>query len=241
MIDFKNTSLQISIPKAYSNSLGRQIIESTVGGKFMNDKNEMFVDVLKDINLTIRDGDRIGLLGHNGAGKTSLLKIIAGIIEPTSGEIEVRGNVVSLLNTSAGINMDFSGFDNIYMRLYLMGKKKSEIDKVIDEIINFSELGKYIYLPMKTYSSGMYTRLIFSINTVFDAEILLMDEFIGLADKTFIKKTETRINQMIKKTNNLVLATHSKELIKKFCNRVLILAAGSNVFYGDTEVGLKLY
>ena len=137
--------------------------------------------------------------------------------------------------------MDFSGFDNIYMRLYLMGKKKSEIDKVIDEIINFSELGKYIYLPMKTYSSGMYTRLIFSINTVFDAEILLMDEFIGLADKTFIKKTETRINQMIKKTNNLVLATHSKELIKKFCNRVLILAAGSNVFYGDTEVGLKLY
>ena len=112
---------------------------------------------------------------------------------------------------------------------------------MIDEIIDFSELGRYIHLPMKTYSSGMYTRLIFSINTVFDAEILLMDEFIGLADKAFIKKTETRINQMIKKTNNLVLATHSKELIKKFCNRVLILAAGSNVFYGRTDVGLKLY
>lgn len=241
MINFKDINLQISIPKAYSNSFGRQIIESTVGGKFIDIKNEMSVDVLKDINITIRDGDRIGLLGHNGAGKTSLLKIIAGIIEPSSGEIEVSGNVVSLLNTSAGINMDFSGFDNIYMRLYLMGKKKSEIDKVIDEIIDFSELGRYIHLPMKTYSSGMYTRLIFSINTVFDAEILLMDEFIGLADKAFIKKTETRINQMIKKTNNLVLATHSKELIKKFCNRVLILAAGSNVFYGRTDVGLKLY
>ena len=240
MINFKDINLQISIPKAYSNSFGRQIIESTVGGKFIDIKNEMSVDVLKDINITIRDGDRIGLLGHNGAGKTSLLKIIAGIIEPSSGEIEVSGNVVSLLNTSAGINMDFSGFDNIYMRLYLMGKKKSEIDKVIDEIIDFSELGRYIHLPMKTYSSGMYTRLIFSINTVFDAEILLMDEFIGLADKAFIKKTETRINQMIKKTNNLVLATHSKELIKKFCNRVLILAAGSNVFYGRTDVGLKL-
>ena len=241
MINFKDINLQISIPKAYSNSFGRQIIESTVGGKFIDIKNEMSVDVLKDINITIRDGDRIGLLGHNGAGKTSLLKIIAGIIEPSSGEIEVSGNVVSLLNTSAGINMDFSGFDNIYMRLYLMGKKKSEIDKVIDEIIDFSELGRYIHLPMKTYSSGMYTRLIFSINTVFDAEILLMDEFIGLADKAFIKKTETRINQMIKKTNYLVLATHSKELIKKFCNRVLILAAGSNVFYGRTDVGLKLY
>ena len=199
MINFKDINLQISIPKAYSNSFGRQIIESTVGGKFIDIKNEMSVDVLKDINITIRDGDRIGLLGHNGAGKTSLLKIIAGIIEPSSGEIEVSGNVVSLLNTSAGINMDFSGFDNIYMRLYLMGKKKSEIDKVIDEIIDFSELGRYIHLPMKTYSSGMYTRLIFSINTVFDAEILLMDEFIGLADKAFIKKTETRINQMIKK------------------------------------------
>ena len=121
MINFKDINLQISIPKAYSNSFGRQIIESTVGGKFIDIKNEMSVDVLKDINITIRDGDRIGLLGHNGAGKTSLLKIIAGIIEPSSGEIEVSGNVVSLLNTSAGINMDFSGLDNIYMRLYLMG------------------------------------------------------------------------------------------------------------------------
>ena len=241
MINFENTSLQIAIPDVYSHSFGREIIESTIGGKFVTNKNQTLVDVLKNINLNMRDGDRIGLLGHNGAGKTSLLKIIAGIIEPTSGSIQVNGKVVSLINSTAGINMDYSGFDNIYMRLYLMGKKKSEIDAVIKEIIDFSELGKYIYMPIKTYSSGMYTRLIFSINTVFDAEILLMDEFIGLADKNFIKKTEHRINKIIKNTKNLVLASHSKELIKKFCNRVLILSSGTNVFYGRTDVGLRIY
>jgi lipopolysaccharide transport system ATP-binding protein len=241
MINFENLSLQIAVPKVYSDSFGREIIESTIGGKFANHNKQTSINILNNINLNIRDGDRVGLLGHNGAGKTSLLKIIAGIIEPTSGSVQVNGKVVSLLNSNSGINMDYSGYDNIYMRLYLMGKKKNEIDGVIKKIIDFSELGEFIHMPIKTYSSGMYTRLIFSINTFFNAEILLMDEFIGLADKNFIKKGEKKINEIIKNSNNLVLATHSKELIKRFCNRVIILSAGTNVFYGATKVGLEIY
>ena len=169
MINFENLSLQITVPKVYSDSFGREIIERTIGGKFENHKKQTSVKILNNINLNIRDGDRIGLLGHNGAGKTSLLKIIAGIIEPTSGSVQVKGKVVSLLNSNSGINMDYSGYDNIYMRLYLMGKKKKEIDGVIKDIIDFSELGEFIHMPIKTYSSGMYTRLIFSINTFFNA------------------------------------------------------------------------
>lgn len=168
----------------------------------------------------------MGLSGHNGSGKSTLLRVLAGVYEPTSGSIDVRGRIASLLDISIGMDGESSGIENIYLRGILLGLSKKEIQRKVDEIVDFSELGDFIDLPIRTYSSGMWMRLAFSIATSIDADILLMDEWLSVGDADFVKKAEERLRHIVKKTPIIVIASHSLEVLNEVCNRRITLEGG---------------
>ena len=146
------------------------------------------MNALQNINIKLNEGDKIGLVGHNGSGKTSMLRLMAGILEPTTGKVLRKGKISCLINPSAGLNPEATGLENIYLRSYLLGMKENEIKNKIDQIIEFADLGKFIDLPVRTYSSGMVSRLSYSISTAIETDILLVDEGIGAGDANFTKK-----------------------------------------------------
>lgn len=236
MIKFNNLSVQFQIPNFDSNYLVNNFFNLIRHNKI---SQEHFL-ALSDINIKIDDGDRVGIYGHNGSGKSTLLRVVAGVITPTKGNVNINGKVSSLININSGIYFDGTGIENIYFRATLMGIPKKEIKKKINEISEFCDIGEFINYPIKTYSSGMLMRLLFSIVVAFDHEIIIMDEFISTGDAAFLHKANQKIHQVINKSNNFIFASHSLDLISKFCNRMIILAGGKIVFYGKTEVGVNL-
>ena len=187
------------------------------------------------MNFTLSEGDRLGLMGHNGSGKSTLLRVLAGVYEPTSGYLDVRGRIASLLDISVGMDPEASGIENIYLRGLLLGLGKEEIRQKIEEIVDFSELGDFIDLPVRTYSSGMSMRLAFSIATCVEADILLMDEWLSVGDADFVKKAEERLKSLVRKTPILVMASHSPEVIREVCTRVIRLEGGRVALEGKPE------
>ena len=210
-----------------SRSLKKTLVRAATGGRIAKDSHGITIRAIDGVSFSIDHGDKVGLMGHNGAGKSTLLRAIAGVYAPTSGTLQTRGSIVSLLDLSLGMDAEFSGYDNILIRCILMGIPKLEVKKKIDDIIEFSELGDYIKMPMRTYSSGMHLRLAFSVCTAFPADIVLMDEWLAVGDKNFSKKAEDRLIEFIKKSSILVLASHSAEQVKKICNRLLMMDHGS--------------
>ena len=196
---------------------------------------------LKNLNFTASEGDRIGVIGHNGAGKTTFLKLLAGIYAPHSGDIEIKGKLTSLLNINLGINDELTGLENIQIRGLLMGLSKKDISIKLEEIVKFTELDNYIDLPVKTYSAGMRIRLAFSVCTAFDPEILIMDEWLSAGDEKFQLKANSRLSQMMDKSKILILASHNLELIKKNCTRVIQINNGSVVADTNVEIGIIKY
>ncbi|RYE72441.1 MAG: ABC transporter ATP-binding protein, partial [Oxalobacteraceae bacterium] len=184
------------------------------------------VQALSDINLELRAGDRLGIIGHNGAGKSTLLRLLAGVYDPTSGEYARSGTVASLIDPSMGIEKDASGVENIMLRGLTMGLNRRQIEAMTPEVCEFSGLGDYVHMPVRTYSTGMVMRLAFAICTSVPADILLMDEWLSVGDADFSAKAETRMRQMVAKSGILVLASHSPKLIAKECNRVMALSHG---------------
>ena len=166
-------------------------------------------------------------MGNNGAGKSTLLKVLAGVYAPTRGRVKMEGTLVSLLDLRLGMDEEFTGYENIFIRCILMGIPKSVINKHLADIIEFSELGDYIKMPMRTYSTGMHLRLAFSICTAFPADIVLMDEWLAVGDADFSRKAEDRLMEFIKQSSILVLASHSKQQVKKICDRVILMDHGS--------------
>lgn len=199
------------------------------------------IRALDNINLTIRHGDRLGIIGHNGAGKSTLLRVLAGIYEPTSGRMEVNGRVSPLFITAPGLELDDTGYDNIVTCGLLLGMSRAEIAAKIDDIQNFAELGDYISLPVRTYSTGMIVRLGFAIATAIDPDILLLDEGLGAGDARFAKRAEQRVKALISRASSMVLASHSTELIRRMCNRVILLHHGRLVSDGAPEEVFKKY
>jgi len=197
--------------------------------------------VLKDISFSVEAGEIVGLIGVNGAGKSTLMKLVAGITYPTSGEISVNGRVGSLINLSAGFNSDYTGRKNIYYKGTIMGMSKSEIDNIIDEIEDFVELGEYFDRPLRMYSSGMAARLGFALAVYIKPEILIIDEVLAVGDKIFQKKSREKVIEMFRQGKSVLFSSHSDDLIRQFCNRVIYLKEGAIVFDGDVEEGLKLY
>jgi ABC-2 type transport system ATP-binding protein len=196
---------------------------------------------LKNISFMINKGDRLGILGLNGAGKSTLLKIIAGVLKASEGELQVKGKIVPLLELGAGFDGQYTGVENIYLYGAVLGYPKEFINEKYDEIVEFSELGDFINVPVKNYSSGMKARLGFSIATIMDPEILILDEVLSVGDAKFRKKSEKRILDMFEKGVTVLFVSHSLEQIRRICSRVIILDKGILVADGPVEEICNLY
>jgi ABC-type polysaccharide/polyol phosphate transport system ATPase subunit len=199
------------------------------------------VAALQNVNLRIAKGETVGMVGRNGAGKTSLLRVLAGIIPLQRGAAACGGRTVALLELAAGFSRDFSGRENVYLQGALYGLSKAELDERIDQIIAFSELGEFIEVPVKTYSWGMLLRLGFSIAAHLDADVLLIDEVLAVGDEGFQRKCLRRISEQIAAGTTIVLVSHDPGAIERVCERVVVLEAGEVVFDGPTAEGLLHY
>jgi ABC-type polysaccharide/polyol phosphate transport system ATPase subunit len=221
----------------------KALLQAAVGGLVgrSQDSGRVVLRALQEVTLDIPSGQRVALIGHNGAGKTTLLRAIAGIYGPTGGAISVTGAAVPLFDISLGIDAEATGYENILLRGLLMGLTRADIERKVEDIAEFSELGDYLHLPVRTYSSGMMLRLLFSIVTSVDAKILLMDEWLGAGDQEFIAKADRRMQDIIDRSHILMLASHNVELLQKLCNRGVVLQAGRLVFDGPVEQAIDYY
>lgn len=235
LISLKNVSVNFPIYGAGAASFKKTLAASVTGGRFGKETGVNVVQALSNIDLELNSGDRLGLIGHNGAGKSTLLRALAGVYEPSSGEFIRQGTVSSLIDPSLGIEADATGIENIMLRGLVMGMSKKQIDTLTPEICEFSGLGEYVNMPVRTYSTGMLMRLAFSISTSVQADILLMDEWLSVGDAEFTHKAEQRMKDVVAKSGILVLASHSPELIAKECNRVIHLEHGRIVSQSVTE------
>ena len=190
---------------------------------------------LKDISFTVEKGDRVGVLGFNGAGKSTLLKVIAGVLKPTEGSVKVSGVIAPMLELGAGFDMNYSGKENIYLYGATMGYSRKFIEEKYDEIVEFSELGDFINVPVKNYSSGMRARLGFAIATAVEPEILILDEVLSVGDAKFRKKSEAKIRSMFDKGITVLFVSHSVEQVMNICNKAIILDHGKLVAQGEVK------
>lgn len=241
-VEFRNVCVDFPIYNANGRSLKNRLFQVATGGQIgANQQGLVVVRALENLSFTLRDGERVGLLGHNGAGKTTLLRVLSGVYEPSSGSARIEGEVGSLIAISLGIDPEATGRENIYLRGGMLGISRAEINRQIDDIIEFSELGNFIDLPVRTYSSGMHLRLAFAVSTILRPDILLMDEWLSVGDESFKHKAEKRMKELVQATNILVIASHSRDLILHTCNRVIWLDHGRIRMDGDPIVVTKAY
>lgn len=239
LIEVKNVSLD------YKLNLGGRSLRERLVSKFANDKFSQrdisCVNALNDISFNLKHGDRLAIFGHNGAGKSTLLKLLAGLFYPDKGVVKTYGAVHSILTLGAGADQDLTGRENISRICTLYGLNKKKQQAVCDDVISFSELGAAIDRPLKTYSDGMKVRLLFSIYTSFEADILILDEAIGAGDVSFIEKAKRRTNEFYERSGAVIIATHSTELARSFCNRGMVLKRGHKEYEGDIESAISFY
>ena len=208
-------------------SLKNTFLRAATGGVLERDSSQrVVIRALKNISFSFKSGDRIGILGHNGSGKSTLLRVIAGAYEPTQGSIRVKGKITSMLSITVGMDPESTGYENIYQRGIIIGLRPSEINALTASIAKFSELGDFLHMPLRTYSSGMSMRLAFAISTSVPADIILMDEWMNVGDASFFEKAEERLLHIIKSSNILFLASHDENLVRKHCNVILNLNHG---------------
>ena len=241
-LKLENVSVSFPIYQGGSRSLKKSLIFRGTGGQLANDASDRIsVEALRDVSLQLIPGDRVALIGANGAGKTTLLRVMAGIYEPVSGSVKVRGRISPMFDIGLGIDNELSGYDNILLRGQILGLTAEEIRSRLTDIIAFTELGDYIGLPVRTYSSGMLTRLTFAIATSFAPEILLMDELIVAGDVAFMSKAEHRISSFVTQASILVLASHSSEICVQWCNKAIWMEKGRVKAIGDVKEILSAY
>jgi len=216
--------------------------ELSIGGHIsQNNSGKVIITALDDLSFSIKDGDRLGLLGHNGAGKSTLLKVMAKIYEPTSGSINVNGRISPMFNLSDGMDQESTGLENIWLRGRVLGISKDEINSSIDSIASFTDLGEYLHMPIRTYSSGMLVRLSFAIATAVQPDILIMDEMIGAGDATFTKQANERLQGFVEKAGLMVVATHSLDIVRNWCNVAMVLHHGKLMLMDSVENSIKEY
>jgi ABC-type polysaccharide/polyol phosphate transport system ATPase subunit len=220
----------------------RKLAYNRLGGNIQKTTSKhVCVRALDNVSFSLQEGDRLGLIGHNGAGKTTLLNVLSGIYLPHIGRVETIGKVTPLFNVSLGLDIDETGYENIFTIGMYYGLSKQAIHAKKDEIIEFSELGDYIYLPARTYSSGMLLRLSFAIVTSLDPDILIMDEGIGVGDASFAKRAAEKLQQFYNKIGIIIIASHSDDLIKRMCNKALLLEHGKMIKLGSVDEVMDVY
>jgi lipopolysaccharide transport system ATP-binding protein len=218
-IVLENCSLDLPVYGVGNRSLKQMVMATATGGRIASDSRKVtVVNALSGINLRIHAGDRVGLVGHNGAGKTTLLRMLAGVFEPSTGQLQVEGSVTSLIDVTLGMDHEATGYDNILLRGLILGLTRKKIKQITPDIEAFSELGDYLSMPVRAYSSGMVLRLAFSIVTCVNPDILLMDEWLSVGDVDFVSKAEDRLLQMVSKASILVIASHNAKILSKLCN-----------------------
>jgi ABC-2 type transport system ATP-binding protein len=206
-----------------------------VGGRVIDDHGISIVRALSDVSFHLKEGDRLALVGHNGAGKTTLLRTLAGIYRPTLGTVSVKGRCLTMFDISLGADEDATGYENIMLRGLVMGLKAPEIEARMEQIAEFSELGAYLDLPVRTYSSGMIMRLMFSISTAIEGDIIMMDEWLAVGDAAFAQKADQRLKEVLGKIGILVIASHNIHLMANICTHALHIESGRVLAYGSAS------
>ncbi len=206
-----------------------------------HDNNILEFDALKRVNFSLRGGDRLGIVGLNGAGKSTLLKMIVGIYPPQSGHVHVNGKITPMIELGTGFDLELSGRENIYLNGSLIGRSFRQMRDLEKAIIDFSELGEMIDMPVKYYSSGMHGRLAFSIGAIVDPEILLLDEIFAAGDAHFVQKASTRLQELFNNSQIVILVSHELEQIRSICNQVMVMHKGQIVNYGAPEEMIDYY
>ncbi len=231
-----NVSMKFNLSSEKVDSLKEYIIKAL--------KREISYDefwALKNVSFSINKGDRLGILGLNGAGKSTLLKVVAGVFKPTEGSITKKGRIVPLLELGAGFDMQYTGKENIFLYGSVLGFSRKYLESKYDEIVEFSELGRFIDVPLKNYSSGMKSKLGFSIATIAEPDILILDEVLSVGDAKFRKKSEAKIMQMMSEGTTVLFVSHSLEQVKRICNKAIILDKGKLIANGLVEDVAPVY
>lgn len=236
VIELKNVGIKFNLSKEKVDSFKEYVIK-LIKKELMY--NEFWA--LKNITFSIEKGERLGVFGLNGAGKSTLLKVISGVFKPSEGTITHKGVIAPLLELGAGFDMQYTGAENIFLYGSVLGYSKKYLQEKFDEIVEFSELGKFIDVPLKNYSSGMRARLGFSIATIADPDILILDEVLSVGDAKFRKKSEAKIMEMFKRGVTVIFVSHSLEQVQRLCDKAIILQKGTIVAEGDVDSVADIY
>lgn len=241
-IELRNVRVDLPVYNTNVRSLRKVLMKATVGGALLqSSQSNVFVRALTDVSFKIEDGDRVGIIGGNGAGKTTLLKVIAGVLSPTSGTVAVRGTVSAALNIGLGIDMEISGRENIFLMGYYRGLTRKEIEASIEEIIACADLGNFMNLPVNTYSAGMMGRLTFAVATAFNADVLLMDEWLLAGDAAFMENAFARTVKLVESARIVILATHNMAAVREYCNKAIYMAGGQVIASGEAHEVVAQY
>jgi ABC-2 type transport system ATP-binding protein len=240
-IFLKNVGVDIPIFDVREASLKKALLGRTIGGRFARSGSYLTVNALKNIDFEAHDGDRIALVGDNGAGKSTFLRVVSHVYPPTSGTVHVVGKVSPMFDTTLGMNMDATGMENIQISGTIWGMTRTQIKNNTDDIVDFTELGDYLKVPIRTYSNGMLLRLAFAIATVREPEILLIDEIIGVGDAGFFKKAFARLLKLAERSRILMVAAHQDETLRRLCNKAAWLSHGSLLAYGEFDSVIRTY
>jgi len=240
-ISVNDVSVEIPIYDVAGASLRKAILQRAVGGRFGTSGAHVTVSALRNVTFDACDGDRIALVGDNGAGKSTLLRLLSDVYPPTSGTVRIQGHVSPMFDATLGMSMDATGMENIWLCGRIWGLSRIQIAQSVDDIVEFTELGNYLDVPVRTYSTGMMLRLAFAIATVRNPEILLLDEIIGVGDAAFFAKAFARLQGVVKRSRILFVASHADSILKQLCNKAIWLKHGELVAYGDIETVIESY
>jgi len=240
-IETHNAWVEFPIFDAKTRSLKKAFLGKAGGAIGRNESNVVVIEALRDITMSLELGDRVGLVGHNGAGKSTLLRLLSGIYEPTRGVASVTGRVAPVFDLGVGMDPEISGFENIIIRGLFLGQTRKQMLAKVDEIAEFTELGDYLSMPLRTYSTGMRVRLAMGVVTSIDPEILLLDEGIGAVDAEFLAKARTRLFELVERSGILVFASHSDEFLADLCDTAIWLEHGTVREHGPLREVLHHY
>lgn len=237
-----NITVEFPLLHVGHRSLKKAIVSRATGGRILKEADSpKIVRAIEDLTLDLKPGDRLGLVGPNGAGKTTLLRVMAGIYEPVAGRVLIEGRVASLLDVSAGMNHELTGWENIELRGALQGLNRTEIQQLADNVEEFCELGEFLNMPLRTYSSGMMLRVAFAVATAVHADVLLMDEWVLAGDAAFQSKAEQRLTSLVQSASIMVLASHNLEIVQNWCTKAAYIKNGTIRFVGSVEEAIDRY
>lgn len=239
-IEVRNAYVDFPIFDAKTRSLKKRVL-GKVGGKIGTESKVPVIEALQDVSLSLADGDRVGLVGHNGAGKSTLLRLLSGIYEPTRGSARVLGKVAPVFDLGIGMDPEISGYENIMIRGLFLGMTRKQMEKRVDDIAEFTELGDYLAMPLRTYSTGMRVRLALGVVTTIDPEILILDEGIGAVDAAFLNKARDRLVDLVRRSGLLVFASHADDLLMELCTTAIWMDEGRMRMHGSLRDVLTAY